>query len=814
MKGSFAYNGKDRGFMKHMNKNKTTDSVHTLDGHTLKVLEFSALLEILSQFAASQPGRKACRALIPLTDRKEIIRLIAETTEMKTLLELHTCPPLGGINDVQPLLDSLPSLRSPLEPSQLNQIAETLETAGRLKAYVKQNQDALPRLRVHTERIADFSGLTTEIRRCIDEEGEVRDNASPKLNEARRSLKRLQTKIQDKILSIMNAPEYQNCLENRNLLTRGGRPVLAVKAGFRREIPGTLLDKSNTGATMFIEPHGVSELVNEMEDVRFEERREVQRILWELSRSVAEQAADIGHALVAMTHIDLTYAKARFSIDFAMISPEIMPDMRMILQNVRHPLLMHYAHKKFDEQGPERIKDTSERVVPMTVRLGDDFNLLIITGPNTGGKTVALKTVGLIVLMAQSGMHIPADWQSKLPVFNRVYSDIGDEQSIEQSLSTFSSHMINIVHILRNADSATLVLLDELGSGTDPVEGAALGTSIMDYLRSRDAKVIVTTHLGELKTYAYSTPLAENASMEFNRKTFLPTYRLLLGQPGSSNAMAIVRQMGMPESVLAQTQALLAHHGTGASDLINKVQETRVAAERSRREADVLKKSLEQSISDARQETEKAHKDARAFIELTVNDIESVVDDYVNTARNAPAPWGDKSRELQERIVKIAAGTPLSVLHARYVESLREGDRVYAVPFQSYGTVRKILARQRQMRLEIEGVVYEVPFSQIREKPFVIEDTRSAAHTPSRPEPAAKPKEKNDYEPVLPEKQKAFIESLSENDKAYSPALKSVVTIKKVNHTKATVIARVGLLEIELPFNKIYPLKKNQKEES
>jgi len=776
-----------------------------IDPHTLTVLEFPAVCKLLASYAASVPGKNSARALLPLTCFDDIVRLQQETTEVKSLLDSHVTPPLGGISDILPLIGDTTERRVPFEPEQLHDIAGTLEAAARVRSFFHKYRNSATTMWNRCLHISDFSATTKEIRRCIDEEAAVRDSASPGLNDLRRKLKKLEAQIHTKMLALMNVLDVQQALENRNLLTRNGRPVLAVKAGFRRAIPGALHDKSNTGATVFIEPHAVAELVNEFEDARFEERREVTRILWKLTNAVNERSDEIIEALTILAHVDLTCARARFSAAFNMIPPEITKKGTLHLKDARHPMLIHFEQQKLHSMSP---CDAFSRVVPLTVRLGDDFNLLIITGPNTGGKTVALKTTGLLAMMAQCGMHIPADWGSTLPVFTQIFSDIGDEQSIEQSLSTFSSHMTHIVRILNSATDSTLVLLDELGSGTDPAEGAALGTAILEYLRTSGARVLVTTHLGALKTYAYTTPLAENASMEFNRKTFMPTYRLLTGQPGSSNALAIARRLGMPEPVLRDTEQKLAEESTDAADLINRVQETRVAAEQRRLHAEKLSETLKKNIENADREKKKALDEAHHVIELTVKDIQTVINDYVSNAANAPNPWGDKARELRKRIEILASGTPLSELQRSFVDSVKEGDIIYIKSFHNYGTVKKIRAPQSLMHVEIDGLLFDVPFSQVTEKPFARKDPRKKPE--STPKATEKPKKQPEdtYQKLLPKKQRLFIESLTINDTAYAPVLKSAVTIKKLIPEKQSAIVKTGILEVELPLNRLFPCKK------
>ena len=761
-----------------------------LSKHSIKILEFSEIKHLLLKFADSTSGKKLVTNLLPSADSKKIQRLISETSELKNQLDKNQKISLAGIIDIDKEIETITELRIPLSPSRLTDISSTLEVSNTVKSFFEYVKESTPILWGLTGKIEDFINIITEINRCIDSDKKVRDSASSKLKTLRRESKNLNDEIQRKLQKILNNTSLQSIIENENISSRNGRPVIAVKSNERAKLHGTLLDKSNTGLTAFIEPSVVSELVNKLEDVKYEEAKEISRILWLLTRLVASRKSAIIITLKILAHIDLTNAKARFSLKHEMVPAKFSEKTEVELFNARHPLLANFTKK----------------TVPINLRLGKDFDLLIITGPNTGGKTVTLKTLGLLALMNQSGMHIPADWNSKLPVFNNIFADIGDEQSIEQSLSTFSAHITNISEILNSADENSLVLLDELGSGTDPTEGAALGTSILDFLRDKNVKAVATTHLGELKMYAYTWPRAENASVEFDRKTFKPTYRLLIGQPGSSNAITISKRLGMPKSVLENAKKIMSSQDEDTTDLINQVQSTKTAAERARRRSERLKIKLHNKIKKNENEKLEAVEKSNALIKHTMDDIKKVIDDYVFSTKNAPNPWSDKANLLKTRVQKIISGTPLEESNTKYVESIKEEDSVYAIPFNSYGTVKKIKRKQKKFQIEIKGSIYEIPFNLISEKPFTTPDKRKVTNKKIIENKVKK--EKQNSGKIISKKQSyQFISKLKPDNMVYVKSFKSTAKIISIGKNYLTV--NLKGLEITLPIEKVRPYQSN-----
>jgi DNA mismatch repair protein MutS2 len=453
-----------------------------------------------------------------------------------------------------------------------------------------------------------------------------------------------------------------------------------------------------------------------MEDAVFEEKKEVGRILWQLTKMVLDEQEAILDSVKMLALVDLTYAKARFSIAYNMSPPDLSPGASMYLRNARHPLLLQLA----SEQKGCEVRELTNEIVPIDARLGEDFDLLLITGPNTGGKTVVLKTIGLLTVMAQSGMHIPALAGSRAAVFRQIYADIGDEQSIQQSLSTFSAHMRQVVKILNGTNEGTLVLLDELGAGTDPIEGAVLATAVLDGLRDRGGKVVVTTHLGQLKSYAYRTPRAQNASVQFDSETLEPTYRLMIGTPGSSNALIIARRLGMPNAVINQASSLLETESDGTSELINQIQATREDSERKRSEAQSLldeaqavRVRADETLQRVEEEGRRLHAQADQEIDSSMQAVRRVVEAFAAEMQNAPGLWQQKAKDLAGKIGELAAGTPLAQRQADFVESLRRGDSVYVIPFRREGIVERIRRKRGTIEVLVDSKQVEVSCAEV-----------------------------------------------------------------------------------------------------
>ncbi len=561
-----------------------------MDAHTLELLEFDKVRELLAGYAASSLGKDLARQVEPSTDLESIRGEQALVTEMVAVLGQGQAPPFGGLHDVR-LLVRRAAIGSMLTAQQLLEVAQTLTCTGTMYRYRMRLGDQFQRLSALLAPIEDLGPVAKTIAGCIDARGHVLDMSSPELGQVRHKLAELEERVQAKIKKLLRDPEVRKALRYPHATISGDHYVLPVAINYRHKVPGLVHRTSSTGETVFIEPASVANQGAERVLLKSEEDKEVKRILRRLSGEVGRVAQPLGRGIETMARLDLVTAKARFSRAYGMSPPELTSDNRLWLRQARHPLLEHIFGKAPPAPGPEEEPKNSpasppeaRTVVPIDVRLGHGFRLLIITGPNTGGKTVTLKTTGLLCLMAQAGLHIPAAAGSAVGVFHQVLADIGDEQSLEQSLSTFSSHMSHIAGILRQADANSLVLLDELGAGTDPSEGAALGRAILDQLERLGCLAMVTTHLGDLKTYAFGNEGAENAAVEFDVETLRPTYHLHIGQFGMSNALNIARRLQLPRDLLRRAQRYLRRRQRRAPELA-QLQQQREEAEKARAEA-------------------------------------------------------------------------------------------------------------------------------------------------------------------------------------------------------------------------------------
>jgi len=688
-----------------------------IDEHTLKVLEFEEVKTILASYAASDLGRDAARRLYPSVDVRWARTRVAETTELTKVLNRGERVPMAGLRDIRPVLKEFGKKQTVLEPEQLLEISDTLAASGRLRLFLTNLEPGeSSHLSTMGEKLGNFQPIVDEIARCVGGDKRVRDDASDKLKEIRRRIRQLSEAIHQRFMNIVSSPALRRAIENDNFLMRHGRPVIAIKANYRSVIHGTVLDRSNTGATVYIEPDELVEMSNDLEDAVFEEKKEVGRILWLLTKMVLDEQRPILDSVKVLALVDLTYAKARFGLAYGMSPPDLGADASLHVRDARHPLLLHLASR----QKGCPVSDLADEVVPIDVRLGGDFDLLLITGPNTGGKTVVLKTIGLLAAMAQSGMPIPAREGSRISVFRQIYADIGDEQSIQQSLSTFSAHMRQVIRILERTNGGTLVLLDELGAGTDPIEGAVLATTILEGLMHKGGKVVATTHLGQLKSFAYSTPRAQNGSVQFDTETLQPTYRLMIGTPGSSNALAIVKRLGMPNSVVNKAQSLLATESNGTSELINQIQATREDAECKRAEAQsmldeagTVRSEAARKLRRVREEGRRAQEQADREIDDSMQAVRRVVEEFAGEMQNAPSTWSGRAQGLAEKVAELAAGTPLAQRHADFIAGLRRGDTVYVVPFRREGIVERIRKSRETIVVFVDSKQVELPFREV-----------------------------------------------------------------------------------------------------
>ncbi len=562
---------------------------------SMEKLELFRVLELLSKEAVSAEAKQRALALRPENDRLEVERLQQETQAAKELIGLKGAPSFGGVKNVAEALQRADQ-GGMLNGRELLDIAGVLTAARRAGEYIEDGR--------HNETVLDklFHSLRPErsleerIKRCLISEDEMADAASAELADIRRHMRAAAGKSRAILQKIVSSPSYARILQEALVTERGGRFVVPVKAECRAELPGLVHDVSSSGATVFIEPMSVVQANNELKEWEAKEKKEVERILRELSALAAAAQENIRWSYDILVHLDLIFAKGQLAYQMQGSSPALSKKNVIVLRRARHPLL------------------DSAKAVPISLSLGESYDTLVITGPNTGGKTVTLKTVGLLVLMAQCGLQIPADDGSTLGVFDRVLADVGDEQSIEQSLSTFSAHMSNIVKMLQEADDRSLVLFDELGAGTDPVEGAALAIAIIESIRMSGSLVAATTHYAELKTYAMTTPGVENASCEFDVETLRPTYRLLIGIPGKSNAFAIARRLGLHESVIERAKQQMGSESLRFEDVLTELERRRQSLEREKTEVERLHLQREEDARKAREfrtQMEKARDNAR-----------------------------------------------------------------------------------------------------------------------------------------------------------------------------------------------------------
>ena len=563
---------------------------------SIRTLELPRVLEALSQQAVSPEGKDRCLRLRPETQTEEVLRLLDQTDAARTMIGLYGAPSFSGVKSVAEAL-SRADRGGSLNTGELLRIADLLNAARRAREYFNEKAEASTAIDHLFLSLRGNRFLEEKIKRCIPEEGAIADAASPELADIRRHMRQAQARSREILQRIISSPSYARILQETIITQRDGRFVVPVKAEHKGDLPGLIHDVSSTGATVFVEPMGVVQANNQFIELQAREQKEIDRILAELSADAADHKRDIQEDYELLVRLDVIFARGQLSYKMDACRPEIRRNGSIHLRRARHPLL------------------DPQKAVPIDIELGEAFDTLVITGPNTGGKTVSLKTLGLLTLMTQCGLHIPVGDRSAISVYEHVLADIGDEQSIEQSLSTFSAHMTNIVDILEEADSSSLILFDELGAGTDPVEGAALAIAIIQHVRALGARVAATTHYAELKTFAMTTAGVENASCEFNVETLSPTYRLLIGIPGKSNAFAISKRLGLPDRVIEDAKQQMSGESVRFEDVLTQLEAKRQALEKREVEADRLYRQREEDARKAREfkeQMERARDNARS----------------------------------------------------------------------------------------------------------------------------------------------------------------------------------------------------------
>jgi DNA mismatch repair protein MutS2 len=667
----------------------------------LKVLEFTKVKEQLIGHASSSLGREKINQLVPSTDFDEVVRLQAETDEAANILRLKGNVPLSGVHDIRAHIKRS-VIGGVLSPQELVQIASTIHASRQIKRFIEDLADEridIPILLEQVEQIVPLTTLEQSIKHAIDESGEILDGASELLRSLRNQLRSNEARVREKLESIVRSANAQKMLSDAIITIRNDRFVIPVKQEYRGHYGGIIHDQSSSGQTLYIEPQVIVQLNNQLQDIRVKEQLEMERILTELSANAAEYEGELHIIVGVLANLDFIFAKARYGRQLKASMPIMNHEGRIALYKARHPLI------PIDE------------VVANDIKLGKDFTTIVITGPNTGGKTVTLKTLGICSLMAQAGLQVPALDGSELAVFDAVYADIGDEQSIEQNLSTFSSHMVNIVDILNKVDYNSLVLFDELGAGTDPQEGAALAISILDEVHKRGARVIATTHYPELKAYGYNREGVLNASVEFNVETLSPTYKLLLGVPGRSNAFEISKRLGLNDRVIQSARSHVSEDANQIDKMIASLEESKRLAEDEQAEARDYLKQAEKLHQDLQKEMfefykqkdsmyEKAAEKAKEIIDEAKGEAEKVIHDLRKMRIEKHAEV--KEHELIDAKRRLEAATPelqkstmlLNKKNKKY--TFMPGDEAKVLTFDQKGILlEKVTANEWQVQIGI-----------------------------------------------------------------------------------------------------------------
>ena len=758
---------------------------------TLTKLEYHKIIAMLEEQASSFRGRQLCRKLKPMTNLDKI-----NTSQEQTAAAFTRLIKKGRISfsDAAPVEESMKRLEvgAALGSGELLRILKLLQTAGRVKAYGRHDtQDELTDcLDAYFEQLEPLTLLANEIEHCIISEDEISDDASSTLKHIRRNINNMNDKVHATLTNLVNG-SLRTYLQDPIITMRGDRYCLPVKAECRGNVQGMIHDQSSTGSTLFIEPMAVVKLNNDLKELYAKEQEEIQVILARLSEDTAEYIEEIRTDYRSLTDLDFIFARGRLALEMNGSRPLFNTEGRIYIREGRHPLL------------------DARKVVPITISLGKDFTLLIVTGPNTGGKTVSLKTVGLLTLMGQAGLHIPAGDHSELAVFHQVYADIGDEQSIEQSLSTFSSHMTNIVSFLQDVDENSLVLFDELGAGTDPTEGAALATAILSYLHKRGIRAMATTHYSELKVYALSTPGVENACCEFDVESLKPTYRLLIGIPGKSNAFAISSKLGIPDYIIEDAKKRLTEQDVSFEDMMTDLETSKRTIEKEREEIAAYKREIEALKMQTRQKQDKLDeqrerilREANEKANAILRDAKDVADETIKNFRkfgkeNISAADMEKERErLRKKIKDTSAASTIKAQKPKKAykpSDFKLGESVKVLSMNLTGTISSKPDSRGNVTVQMGILRSQVNISDLE----IIEDVNP--YSPKAMKRTSKSKIKMSKSlSVSPEINllgKTVDEAVSELDKYLDDALLSHLNSVRVVHGKGTGALRKGIHE-------------------
>ena len=688
-----------------------------MNSHTFQVLEFDRIREILSSFARSPIGARNAMTMRPSTDLGGIENEMDRVTELSLLLDSGNFE-MGPVHDIGELVDRCSSEGSILEPQELYRVAQTARTARTARAYFGGHEDRHPLLSDLARKLSAFEDMERAILRSVSEEGEVLDTASGELQSIRARREKLKSSVRSSLAQIMGANE--DLLQEKLITLRQERYVIPIRSEGKGRMQCIVHDVSGSGATLFVEPLSVIESNNGLQENRREEREEIRRILSRLSDTLRQHAPDMKESLTVLGHFDLLHAKVSFSREFRCVRPEMDASGTLSIKGGVHPLLFR--------------KKGSSGVVPLDIELGGGFDTLLISGPNAGGKTVALKTVGVLALLSQCGVHVPAKSGTRMPVFKGIYADIGDEQSIDRDLSTFSSHMKNTLDILGAADSESLVLLDEVGVGTDPRSGTGIAMAVLSELTTRKAKTLATSHYGDLKVFAEAAQGMGNACVESDPETLQPTYRLKMGIPGSSNAFEIAEKLGMERGLLDLAREFAREGSSRAEEIIATLERSLARSEKLAEEARISKERLEKQSLDyearlarirkqEKEARERRREQARRVLEQARSTVENLVREIresradSKTIRKAKKTITSELEKQAQPIGSVAGGEP----------DIREGDTVFVEPFNATGRV--VSLSKGSVRVEVESVRCEVPLGSVRRSTSIPEETAPAVRT-------------------------------------------------------------------------------------
>lgn len=763
-----------------------------MNKRSLRILEYNKIIDMLIPYAGSSMGQRLCRRLKPSVEQTEILRLQEETRDALARLYKQGSVSFSGVIDVGMSLKRL-EVGATLSPSELLDIARLLDNTLSVRQYgVSEEKGHEPDcLDARFLDLMPLEHISREIRRCILSADEIADDASSELKTLRRSKKQMNDKIHTQLSNIVNAQNNQTLLQDSIITMRNGRYCIPVKQEYRSSFPGMIHDQSSSGSTLFIEPMSVVNLNNELKELENKEQLEIERILASLSEQTSFEREVIASDVKLLTELDFIFARAKFAKSYQGTEPIFNTRRYIHIKQGRHPLL---------------DKNT---VVPIDIELGDTYSMLIVTGPNTGGKTVSLKTIGLFTLMGQSGLHIPAFEGSELCVFQDVFADIGDEQSIEQSLSTFSSHMSNIVYIIKHATPDTLVLFDELGGGTDPVEGAALAIAILNHLKKQEIRCMATTHYSELKTFALSTDGIENASCEFDVASLRPTYRLIIGIPGKSNAFAISKKLGLPDYIIEEARSQLDASSLNFEDLISDLEASRKTIEEEEQkiaayktEIEALRNQLKEKQESLEQQRTKLLKNAREEAMEILEEAKEIADQsirkYQKWERN-PAKANNKDMEAQRSRLRDkmksldgAMNKPKKPRRSgQKAEDFKVGDTVYIISMDTTGTVLSLPNAKGELSIQAGILHMTLPITdcEITDTPTVTEPKPPKSHRRMNLERAAT------IRPEINVIGLTVDEAISKIDKYMDDALLSNLSQITIIHGKGTGALRKGIHE-------------------